>query len=167
MDMPNIRTTGSQASPGLAQATPQAGSPAPQGAAGQVPAALQPPGVAVGGQGNTGAAGSSGAAPAGVSTPAAGQSGQTSQVGQAAQQKALQQAVAKLNRQLEQQSSGITLSAGLDTSGQHPGQVLVELSDKQTKQTFYKYYLPPQNVIQAAEQSGGASPAGALLNTKA
>jgi hypothetical protein len=156
MDIPNIRTPGSTATPGLSPATTPAAGSSPQGAAFQ--AAVSPP---QGGRGtNTGATGSSGA-PAGASSAAAA-SGTPS-----AQEKALQQAVAKLNQQLEQQSAGITLSAGLDTSGAHPGQVLVELSDKQTKQTFYKYYLPPQNVIQAADQSGTSASAGVLLNTKA
>ena len=155
MDIPNIRTPGSTATPGLSPATTQAGGSLPQGTAVQA-AALSPQG----GQGaNTGATGSSGAPASASGAPASG--------APASQEKALQQAVAKLNQQLEQQSAGITLSAGLDTSGAHPGQVLVELSDKQTKQTFYKYYLPPQNVIQAADQAGGSSTAGVLLNTKA
>ena len=154
MDIPNIRTAGSTATPGLNPSTTQAGGSSPQGTAVQA-AALTPQG----GQG-TGATGSSGA-------PASASSAPAPSAAPAGQEKALQQAVAKLNKQLEQQSAGITLSAGLDTSGQHPGQVLVELSDKQTKQTFYKYYLPPQNVIQAADQSGGSSSAGVLLNTKA
>ncbi|OIQ83339.1 hypothetical protein GALL_348560 [mine drainage metagenome] len=155
MDIPNIRTTGSPATPGLNPPTTQAGGASPQGAAIQA-AALTPQG----GQGtSTGATGSSGAPAAASGAPASG--------APASQEKALQQAVAKLNKQLDQQSAGITLSAGLDTSGTHPGQVLVELSDKQTKQTFYKYYLPPQNVIQAADQAGGSSTAGVLLNTKA
>ena len=156
MDIPNIRTTGSTATPGLNPSTTQAGGSSPQGTAVQA-AALSPQG----GQGtNTGATGSSGA-------PASASSAPAPSAAPAGQEKALQQAVAKLNKQLEQQSAGITLSAGLDTSGAHPGQVLVELSDKQTKQTFYKYYLPPQNVIQAADQAGGSSTAGVLLNTKA
>jgi hypothetical protein len=156
MDIPNIRTTGSAATPGLNPSTTQAGGSSPQGTAVQV-AALTPQG----GQGtSTGATGSSGA-------PASASSAPAPSAAPAGQEKALQQAVAKLNQQLEQQSAGITLSAGLDTSGAHPGQVLVELSDKQTKQTFYKYYLPPQNVIQAADQAGGSSTAGVLLNTKA
>ncbi len=155
MDIPNIRTPGSTATPGLNPATTQAGGSSPQGTAVQA-AALSPQG----GQGtSTGATGSSGAPAAASAAPAS--------AAPAGQEKALQQAVAKLNKQLEQQSAGITLSAGLDTSGAHPGQVLVELSDKQTKQTFYKYYLPPQNVIQAADQAGGSSTAGVLLNTKA
>ena len=158
MDIPNIRTASSTASPGLTPSSTQAGSPSPQGGAGQS-AALPPQGVQPGGQSNTGATGSSGAPAAASAAPAS--------AAPAGQEKALQQAVAKLNKQLEQQSAGITLSAGLDTSGAHPGQVLVELSDKQTKQTFYKYYLPPQNVIQAADQAGGSSTAGVLLNTKA
>ena len=155
MDIPNIRTPGSTATPGLNPATTQAGGSSPQGTAVQA-AALSPQG----GQGtSTGATGSSGAPAAASAAPAS--------AAPAGQEKALQQAVAKLNKQLEQQSAGITLSAGLDTSGAHPGQVLVALSDKQTKQTFYKYYLPPQNVIQAADQAGGSSTAGVLLNTKA
>jgi hypothetical protein len=157
MDIPNIRTPGSTATPGLNPAPTQAPGSSPQGTA--APVAALPP---QGGQGpNTGATGSSGAPVAASNAPA------SASTAPANQEKALQQAVAKLNKQLEQQSAGITLSAGLDTSGQHPGQVLVELSDKQTKQTFYKYYLPPQNVIQAADQSGGSSSAGVLLNTKA
>ena len=156
MDIPNIRTAGSTATPGLNPSTTQAGGSSPQGTTVQV-AALTPQG----GQGtNTGATGSSGA-------PASASSAPAPSAAPAGQEKALQQAVAKLNKQLEQQSAGITLSAGLDTSGAHPGQVLVELSDKQTKQTFYKYYLPPQNVIQAADQAGGSASAGVLLNTKA
>ena len=79
----------------------------------------------------------------------------------------LQRAVQKINQQLEQ-SSGVTLSAGLDTSGQHPGQVLVELSDKATKQTFFKYYVPVTQVVQASENLGSATGAqGALISAKA
>jgi hypothetical protein len=80
---------------------------------------------------------------------------------------ALQKAVQKINQQLEQ-SSGVTLSAGLDTSGAHPGQVLVELSDKSTRQTFFKYYVPATQVVQASQSLGGASgSAGALISAKA
>jgi hypothetical protein len=79
----------------------------------------------------------------------------------------LHKAVQKINKQLEQ-SGGVTLSAGLDTSGEHPGQVLVELSDKATRQTFFKYYVPAQQVVQASQSAGdtGAA-AGALINAKA
>ena len=79
----------------------------------------------------------------------------------------LQKAVQKINQQLEQ-SSGVTLSAGLDTSGQHPGQVLVELSDKATKQTFFKYYVPASQVVKASENLGSSTGAqGALISAKA
>ena len=79
----------------------------------------------------------------------------------------LHQAVKKINQQLEQ-SSGVTLSAGLDTTGSHPGQVLVELSDKATRQTFFKYYVPAQQVVQASENLGsGSAAAGALISAKA
>ncbi len=80
---------------------------------------------------------------------------------------ALQKAVQKINQQLEQ-SSGVTLSAGLDTSGQHPGQVLVELSDKVTRQTFFKYYVPASQVVKASENLGSSTGAqGALISAKA
>jgi hypothetical protein len=80
---------------------------------------------------------------------------------------ALQKAVQKINQQLEQ-SSGVTLSAGLDTSGQHPGQVLVELSDKATRQTFFKYYVPASQVVKASENLGSPTGAqGALISAKA
>ena len=155
MDIPSMQSASGQLAPGLGSPAPQAGPQSGKGAAGQLPAALQPPATTAGSQAtSTGATGSAGA-PAAASTVSA------------QQQQALQHALAKLNKQLEQRSAGVTLSAGLDTSGQHPGQVLVELADKQTKQTFYKYYLPPQNVIQAAEQSGSGSAAGVLLSTKA
>ena len=79
----------------------------------------------------------------------------------------LQKAVQKINQQLEQ-SSGVTLSAGLDTSGQHPGQVLVELSDKATRQTFFKYYVPASQVVKASENLGSPTGAqGALISAKA
>lgn len=79
----------------------------------------------------------------------------------------LQKAVQKINQQLEQ-SSGVTLSAGLDTSGAHPGQVLVELSDKTTKQTFFKYYVPATQIVQASDSPGGTGGLqGTLISAKA
>ena len=79
----------------------------------------------------------------------------------------LQKAVQKINQQLEQ-SSGVTLSAGLDTSGQHPGQVLVVLADKATRQTFFKYYVPASQVVKASENLGSPTGAqGALISAKA
>ncbi len=163
MDIPSIRS--------LDVPPPSGGGASIQsGTQGAAQAGLSVPAATSGGSGSAGAAGtytqpsgasasggsaSSSQAPAPAPTPAQTQ----------AQAQALQKAVAKLNQQLTEQSAGVTLSAGLDTSGQHPGQVLVELSDKQTNQTFYKHYLPPQSVIQAADQSAGTS--GLLLSTKA
>ena len=159
MDIPSIRSL-DVPPPSGGGALIQSGTQASAQAAVPVPAA------ASGGPPSAGAAGSftpvSGASASGSSTsPSQVQTPAQAQ----AQAQALQKAVAKLNQQLSEQSAGVTLSAGLDTSGQHPGQVLVELSDKQTNQTFYKHYLPPQTVIQAADQSAGAS--GLLLSTKA
>ena len=79
----------------------------------------------------------------------------------------LQKAVQRINQQLDQ-SSGVTLSAGLDTSGAHPGQVLVELSDKATRQTFFKYYVPASQIVQASQNPGvvGALQ-GTLISAKA
>ena len=157
MDIPSIRSL-DVPPPSGGGALIQSGTQASAQAAVPVPAA------ASGGPPSAGAAGSftpvSGASASGSST-----SPSQVQTPAQAQAQALQKAVAKLNQQLSEQSAGVTLSAGLDTSGQHPGQVLVELSDKQTNQTFYKHYLPPQTVIQAADQSAGAS--GLLLSTKA
>ena len=79
----------------------------------------------------------------------------------------LQKAIQKINQQLEQ-ASGVTLSAGLDTSGAHPGQVLVELSDKATRQTFFKYYIPATQVVQASQNPGGPGGLqGTLISAKA
>lgn len=152
MDIPSIRTTpdpAALAGGGFGAGGPAALNPSSQGGAS---APITAPGAPAG---QTAA---NGATPTQAPSPDQAH----------AQADALQKAVAKINQQLEQ-SSGVTLSAGLDTSGEHPGQVLVELSDKQTKQTFYKYYLPPQNVIQAADTSGlgGATLPGVLVSTKA
>lgn len=80
----------------------------------------------------------------------------------------LSQAVKKLNEQLAQ-NGAVKLTAGLDTGGNHPGQVLVELSDKLTQHVYFKYYLPATQVIQASEQSGlgNNTQAGVLLSAKA
>ncbi|MBU2810450.1 hypothetical protein HF669_03460 [Acidithiobacillus thiooxidans] len=50
----------------------------------------------------------------------------------------VQQAIQKLQNNLPA-SASVTLEAGLDPDGTHPGQVLVKLSDKVTKQTFFEY----------------------------
>lgn len=148
------------------------------------PGALAPPPAAAGGQaqatsasqpaGDGAAQASSGQA---SSQPASLQQAQAAQQAQQAQSAqanapspaALHKAVQKINQQLAL-SSGITLSAGLDTSGNHPGQVLVELSDKVTKQTFFKYYVPASQVVNAAQNLGGggsAVPQGTLIHAKA
>ncbi len=141
------------------------------------PGALAPPPAAAGGQ----AQGTSAPPPSGEGSAASGPAQgsaqpqpQQSQQPQSAQSgalsaAALHKAVQKINQQLAL-SSGITLSAGLDTSGSHPGQVLVELSDKVTKQTFFKYYVPASQVVNAAQNLGGgaaAVPQGTLINAKA
>ena len=161
MDIPSIRT--------VDVSLPSGGAPSTQtGTQGAAQAGLPVPAAASGGAASAGSAGSfAPASGTGAGSPIPSQSSAQapSPAQTQAQAQALQKAVAKLNKQLTEQSAGVTLSAGLDTSGQHPGQVLIELSDKQTKQTFYKHYLPPQTVIQAADQSAGAS--GLLLSTKA
>ncbi len=137
------------------------------------PGALVPPNAGAGSSNpSAGAAslpaGSGPAAPA-VSANASRQSSQPHQPSQPPQptSSALQKAVQKINQQLEQ-SSGVTLSAGLDTSGQHPGQVLVVLADKATRQTFFKYYVPASQVVKASENLGSSTGAqGALISAKA
>ena len=80
----------------------------------------------------------------------------------------LSQAVDKLNKQLAQ-NGAVKLTAGLDTGGSHPGQVLVELSDKLTQQVYFKYYVPATQVMQASEHAdlGNNAKTGALLSAKA
>ena len=83
----------------------------------------------------------------------------------AVQPQDLVQALKHLQDQVGQNSS-ITLRAGLDSSGAHPGQVLVELMDKATQQVFYHYYMPADKVLQAAKNAEGLTP-GSLLKGKA
>ena len=136
-----------------------------------------PPGGPTGGPAATANASSSAALPA-VAEQAAAASAVSVQGVQGAQSahaaepspSSLQKAVQKINQQLAQ-SSGVTLSAGLDTTGAHPGQVLVELSDKATRQTFFKYYIPASQVVKAAQNLGGSAsstvPQGTLISAKA
>ncbi|WP_226852379.1 hypothetical protein [Acidithiobacillus thiooxidans] len=77
----------------------------------------------------------------------------------------VQQAIQKLQNNLPA-SASVTLQAGLDPDGTHPGQVLVKLSDKVTKQTFFEYYVPAEQVVKSAE-TGDALQPGSLMNTKA
>jgi len=74
-------------------------------------------------------------------------------------------AVKKLQQNIPE-SSSITLEAGLDPNGNHPGQVLIMLSDKATKQIFFKYYVPVQQILKSAATGGGIPP-GSLMNEKA
>ncbi|MBN2680545.1 MAG: hypothetical protein JXR24_09970 [Acidithiobacillaceae bacterium] len=60
----------------------------------------------------------------------------------------------------------MTLEAGLDPNGDHPGQVLIKLSDKVTKQTFFQYYVPAEQVVKSGE-SGDALNPGSLMRSKA
>lgn len=151
MDISNLRTT---VDPGV----PTVSGAAPVGGVGSSASGANAP-----------ASGSAGAAAAPASgsgtAQAQAQGGASSQAAAQVSAESLHKAVQKINQQLEQ-SSGVTLSAGLDTSGEHPGQVLVELSDKSTRQTFFKYYVPAQQVVQASQNPGGGS-AGALINAKA
>lgn len=144
MDISNLRTT---LDPTAAPST-AAGS----AASGSVPNSAQ--------AASSGASG--GAQPGAQAKPA-----QQAQPAGSVSPSALDKAVRKINQQLEH-SSGVTLSAGLDTSGDHPGQVLVELSDKATKQTFFKYYVPATQVVRASQNLGTpAGAAGALISAKA
>jgi hypothetical protein len=162
MDISNLRTT---VDPGVATvqgAAPPGGvGSSAAGASGYAPSAAS---QSAGAGAAASASGASGASGSGASQPQGGASAQASAQVSA---ESLHKAVQKINKQLEQ-SGGVTLSAGLDTSGEHPGQVLVELSDKATRQTFFKYYVPAQQVVQASQSAGdtGAA-AGALINAKA
>uniref|UniRef100_D5X0E9 Uncharacterized protein n=1 Tax=Thiomonas intermedia (strain K12) TaxID=75379 RepID=D5X0E9_THIK1 len=80
----------------------------------------------------------------------------------------LAQAADTLQKQVSQQAPSVALTAGLDPNGGHPGQLLVELKDKQTQQVFVRYYVPSQQVVKAAAQSPDQpmSP-GSLLQEKA
>ena len=162
MDISNLRTT---VDPGVATvqgAAPPGGvGSSAAGASGYAPSAAS---QSAGAGAAASASGASGASGSGASQPQGGASAQASAQVSA---ESLHKAVQKINKQLEQ-SGGVTLSAGLDTSGEHPGQVLVELSDKATKQTFFKYYVPVTQVVQASENLGSATGAqGALISAKA
>ncbi|MCE5388101.1 MAG: hypothetical protein K0041_05925 [Acidithiobacillus sp.] len=65
---------------------------------------------------------------------------------------------------MESTQSTFTLEAGLDPNGQHPNQVLLQLSDKATKQVFFSYYVPADQVAKAAESE---NPVGLILQNKA
>lgn len=80
----------------------------------------------------------------------------------------LAQAADTLQKQVSQQAPSVALSAGLDPSGDHPGQLLVELKDKTTQQVFVRYFVPSEQVVKAATQSPDQPmPPGSLLQEKA
>lgn len=83
-----------------------------------------------------------------------------------AQPQDLAQALKHLQDQVAKNASSITLRAGLNPNGDHPGQVLVELVDKATQQVFYQYYMPADQALQAAKNAEGLTP-GSLLKSKA
>ncbi|WP_253253728.1 hypothetical protein [Acidithiobacillus marinus] len=77
----------------------------------------------------------------------------------------LQKAIQKLQDKMPA-SASVTLEAGLDPNGDHPGQVLIKLSDKVTKQIFFQYYVPAEQVVRSAD-SGEALNPGSLMRSKA
>jgi hypothetical protein len=80
----------------------------------------------------------------------------------------LAQAADTLQKQVSQQAPSVALTAGLDPDGGHPGQLLVELKDKQTQQVFVRYYVPSEQVVKAAAQSADQPMTpGSLLQEKA
>jgi hypothetical protein len=109
-----------------------------------------------------------------ASTPAAPASGSVTSAAtaspggaEAVSAASLQKAISTLQDQVAQKSS-IDLQAGLDPNGGHPGQVLVKLSDKVTKQVFFQYYAPPDQVVKSAQGSAGAAlPPGSVVSSKA
>jgi hypothetical protein len=80
----------------------------------------------------------------------------------------LSQAAETLQKQVSQQAPSVALTAGLDPNGGHPGQLLVELKDKQTQQVFVRYYVPSEQVVKVAAQGADQPMApGSLLQEKA
>ncbi len=76
----------------------------------------------------------------------------------------VQQSIDTLKAKVESTQSTFTLEVGLDPNGQHPNQVLLQLRDKATKQVFYSYYVPADQVAKAAESE---NPVGLILQNKA
>ena len=124
-----------------------------------------PPGRTAQGSANSpGAAGGAQAAGDGTSGGAANKGTQTNPVAAST----LDQAMQTLQKAAEQQGASIAFSAGLDTEGGHPGQVLIELKDTVTKQVFYQRLVPAEQVVQAAQsaQEQGVVAPGALISGK-
>lgn len=110
-----------------------------------------------------GAAAPTPTAPASVSVALGAPSGEAKPVSASN----LRKAISALQENLAQKSS-IDLQAGLDPNGGHPGQVLVKLSDKVTKQVFFQYYAPPEQVVKSAQGTAGAVlPPGSVVSSKA
>ncbi len=102
----------------------------------------------------------------GANAPTSARSAAQAQGAAGAQPLDLARALKHLQDQVAQNSSSITLRAGLNPNGDHPGQVLVELMDKDTQQVFYQYYIPADQALQAAKNAEGLTP-GSLLSGKA
>ncbi|MGK9451297.1 hypothetical protein ACSSZE_08575 [Acidithiobacillus caldus] len=101
---------------------------------------------------------------AGSGTPADVNGAQAS--GDGGPKSSVQQAISALQHKLAQENPSVTLEAGLDPTGNHPNQVLLKLSDSVTKQVFYEYYVPAQQVVKMA-QSGESILPGTLMSEKA
>jgi len=76
----------------------------------------------------------------------------------------LQQSIQKLQDKVAKSQPSFSLEAGLDPNGNHPNQVLIKLSDTVTKQVFFSYYVPADQVTKAADSE---NPVGLLLQSKA
>ncbi|MGC9127217.1 MAG: hypothetical protein ACP5GA_00610 [Acidithiobacillus sp.] len=85
---------------------------------------------------------------------------------QGGRSRSIQLAIAALQHKLAQENPSVTLEAGLDPTGSHPNQVLLKLSDSVTRQVFYEYYVPAQQVVKMA-QSGDSILPGTLMSEKA
>ncbi|UTV81911.1 hypothetical protein MQE22_04610 [Acidithiobacillus sp. YTS05] len=76
----------------------------------------------------------------------------------------LQESIQKLQDKVAKSQPSFSLEAGLDPNGNHPNQVLIKLSDTVTKQVFFSYYVPADQVTKAADSE---NPMGLLLQSKA
>lgn len=97
---------------------------------------------------------------------AKGANGQTAKANsaEATKYQDLQNSIQKLQNKITEAHPSYALEAGLDPNGGHPNQVLIQLSDKVTKQVFFSYYLPASQVAKAADSE---NPVGLLLQNKA
>ncbi|WP_312262672.1 hypothetical protein [Candidatus Igneacidithiobacillus taiwanensis] len=97
---------------------------------------------------------------------AKGENGQAAKANsaEATKHQDLQNSIHKLQDKIAEAHPSYLLEAGLDPNGGHPNQVLIQLSDKVTKQVFFSYYLPASQVAKAANSE---NPVGLLLQNKA